>query len=710
MRKHVRVWPGRPYPLGATWDGQGVNFALFSGHAQRVELCLFNAKGTRETARVRLPEYTAEVWHGYLPDARPGQVYAYRVWGVHDPARGHRFNHHKLLLDPYARELVGAVDWGDSLFGYRFHARVPDLSLSTRDNARRMPKCRVVESDFDWGDDAPPRHAWHDTVIYEAHVRGLTKLHPDVPAKQRGTVAGLAHPAVIDHLLGLGVTAIELLPVHAFLQDRHLVDKGLANYWGYNTMAFFAPEPRYLATGRLDEFRAFVKAYHEAGLEVILDVVYNHTAEGNQLGPTLSFRGIDNHAYYRLVPGNERYYMDFTGCGNAFNLHHPRVLQLVMDSLRYWVEEMHVDGFRFDLATTLAREADGAFDHHGGFLDAIRQDPVLSHVKLIAEPWDVGDGGYRLGGFPPDWAEWNDRYRTTARRFWRGDDGQVADLATRLTGSSDVFETHGRRPWASVNFVTAHDGFTLADLVAYERKHNQANGEDNRDGTDHNDSWNCGVEGPTDDPEIQRLRLKQRRNLLATLMLSQGLPMLLAGDEFGRTQVGNNNAYCQDNETGWVDWSAIDEAEAGFLEFVRGVIRLRHDHIVFHRNRFFHAQWITGTHIQDIVWLQPDGSEMTKAEWEDESLHALGFLIRGEAGEYHLTETGEPQPDDSFLVILNAAEKPVPWHLPPLSVGSGWQRLMDTDTDDGLGSGETYDDGDVYDVQPQSFVLLVRSP
>jgi isoamylase len=704
----VRVWPGSPYPSGATWDGEGVNFALFSHNAERVEVCLFNPKGTREIARVALPEYTSEIWHGYLPDIRPGQLYGYRVHGPHDPPRGHRFNPRKLLLDPYARAIVGDLSWTDAHFGYRIGARNADLSVSRRDNARWMPKCQVVDPVFNWGDDEPPRVEWHDSVVYEMQVRGFTMRHPEVPEKLRGTFAGLAQPAVIDYLQKLGITAVELLPPQAFVQDRHLVERGLANYWGYNTLSFFAPEPGFLHTRGIGEFQACVKAFHAAGIEVILDVVYNHTAEGSELGPTLSFRGIDNASYYRLVPGNERYYMDFTGCGNAFNLHHPRVLQLVLDSLRYWVEEMHVDGFRFDLATTLAREADGAFDAHGGFLDAIRQDPVLTRVKLIAEPWDVGDGGYHVGGFPPDWAEWNDRYRDTVRRFWKGDEGVVPELTTRITGSSDIFNSFGRQSWTSVNFVSAHDGFTLADLVSYNDKHNEANQEDSRDGTDDNNSWNCGLEGPTDDPEIRRLRVKQRRNMLATLLLSQGLPMLVAGDEFGRSQGGNNNAYCQDNGISWIDWENIGDEDRAFLEFVRKLIRLRRDHIVFHRNRFFLADAIAGTDIRDITWHRSDGDEMTDEDWGDGELRALSLLIRGEAGEYHLTATGEPQLDDSFLLILNAFHEPVEWVIPALEVGAVWERLLDTDTDDGFVAGQFHDDKSVYTVQPRSFVLMVR--
>ena len=705
----MRVWPGAPYPRGATWDGRGVNFALFSENADRVELCLFDENGKKETARIALPEYTDETWHAYLPDARPGQLYGYRVYGPYEPKRGHRFNANKLLVDPYAKSLIGKLEWSDANFGYQLGSKDGDLSFDRRDNARFMPKCQVVDTAFTWGEDRAPRVEWHESIVYEMHVRGFTMRHPQVPEGLRGTFAGLSASAAVEYLQGLGVTAVELLPVQAFLDDRHLIDKGVANFWGYNTLAYFAPEPRYLSSPNLWEFKTFVQILHEAGIEVILDVVYNHTAEGNQMGPTLSFRGIDNASYYHLVPGDERYYMDFTGCGNVFDLRHPRVLQLVMDSLRYWVEEMHVDGFRFDLATTLAREEKGAFDNHSGFLDAVRQDPTLSRVKLIAEPWDVGQDGYRLGGFPAGWAEWNDRYRDTVRRFWKGDEGQVSDLATRITGSSDIFNTHGRRPWASVNFVTAHDGFTLADVVAYNVKHNEANQEDNRDGTDNNNSWNCGVEGPTTDPKIQRLRLKQRRNLLTTLLLSQGLPMLVAGDEFGRSQGGNNNAYCQDNPVGWIDWDGIDEADQDFADFVRRVIQLRRDHIVFHRNRFFHTRFIPGTQIQDLTWLRLDGAEMATKDWADADLKSLSFLIRGEAGEYHLTALGEAQPDDSFFVVLNAADVGVEWRIPKLGDAERWRLLIDTDRDDPCPAEEVFDGGADYAVQPRSLILLVRN-
>jgi isoamylase len=703
---HIRVWPGAAYPLGATWDGMGVNFALFSEHAEKVELCLFDEDGTKETARVILPEYTDEVWHGYLPDVRPRQLYGYRVYGSYDPQRGHRFNPNKLLIDPYARMLVGDLRWHDANFGYEIGGEAGDLGFDKRNNARYVPKCRVVDTAFTWGEDRKLRTDWTESILYEMHVRGFTMRHPAISEAVRGTFEGLSAPASVDYLRSLGVTAVELLPIQAFLHDRHLAERGLSNYWGYNTLTFFAPHPSYLASGNLGEFKTLVQVLHTAGIEVILDVVYNHTAEGSELGPTLSFRGIDNASYYHLVPGNERYYMDFTGCGNAFDLRHPRVLQLVMDSLRYWVEEMHVDGFRFDLAATLAREQEG-FDHHCGFLDAMRQDPVLTRVKLIAEPWDVGLGGYQLGGFPAGWAEWNDRYRDTVRRFWKSDDGQVADLATRITGSSDIFNSHGRRPWASVNFITAHDGFTLADAVSYDRKHNDANQENNRDGTDNNHSWNCGSEGPSDDPEIQRLRLKQRRNMMATLLLSQGLPMLAAGDEFGRNQGGNNNAYCQDNEISWIDWEEVTEEDQAFREFVRQVIKFRQDHIVFRRARFFFSRKIKGTEIKDISWLRPDGQEFSSEDWADHGIHYVSCVVRGEAGEYHLTANGEPQPDDSFFLILNAHFENIDWTLPAMSAGDRWRLLMDTGMDGNL-VGSFYEDGSIYPAVPRSMAVLLR--
>jgi len=568
----TEVGPGRAYPRGATWDGEGVNFAVFSEHADKVELCLFDARGRHETQRIPMRERTDHVWHCYLPQARPGQAYGYRMHGPYAPDKGHRFNPHKLLIDPCARDFIGTLRWHDALYGYTVGHAKGDLSFDRRDSAAYLPKCRVLEPAFTWGDDRRPQVPWHEMVIYELHVRGFTMRHPDVPPQFRGTYEGLASGPVIQHLRRLGVTTIELMPIHAFIDDRQLVERGLRNYWGYNTLGFFAPEARYSASGKVKEFKTMVKTLHSAGIEVILDVVYNHSCEGNQLGPTLSLRGLDNAAYYILDPENPRHYADFTGCGNTVNLEHPRALQLVMDSLRFWVEQMHVDGFRFDLASALARES-GRVEHLGGFFDAIRQDPTLNQVKLIAEPWDLGHGGYQVGNFPLGWAEWNDRYRDAMRAYWKGDGGVIGEFASRLTGSSDLYGRSGKRPHASINFVTAHDGFTLHDLVSYNEKHNQANGEDNRDGNDHNLSWNCGVEGPTDDPAIVALRERQKRNFLATLLLSQGAPMLLAGDEMGRTQGGNNNAYCQDNETSWVDWTPSAERDA-LRAFVRRLIAL----------------------------------------------------------------------------------------------------------------------------------------
>jgi isoamylase len=708
MTRSLRVWPGSPYPRGATWDGRGVNFALFSENAEKVELCLFDARGRRELHRAALPEYTNQVWHGYLPDVRPGQLYGYRVYGPYDPRRGHRFNHHKLLLDPYARALSGPFRWSDSHFGYRAGHRDEDLSFDRRNNGPGVPKCRVVDTAYSWAEERRPRRAWHETVIYELNVRGFTMLHPEVPPLLRGTFAGLAAPAAVAHLRRMGITAVELLPICALIDERALVQRGLRNYWGYNPVAFMAPDPRFLASGTLTEFKALVQHLHDAEIEVILDVVYNHTGEGNHLGPTLCYRGIDNASYYRLVPGDERHYVDLTGCGNALNLRHPRVLQLVMDSLRYWVQEMRVDGFRFDLATTLARET-GDFDPHSGFLDAVSQDPTLSAVKLIAEPWDVGDGGYRLGGFPPGWAEWNDRYRDTVRRFWSGATGQVPELASRVTGSSDLFDRAGRRPWASVNFVTAHDGFTLHDLVSYERKHNEANGEDNRDGHDANFGWNCGVEGPTSDPIVRALRERQKRNLVATLLLSQGLPMLMAGDEFGRTQRGNNNAYCQDNEISWLHWD-VDEDGQRLQEFVRQVVALRRSHIALHRHRFFQGLHAEADAIKDITWLRHDGEERSGEDWTKSDDCLLAFVLSGDPGRYHVTSRGEPEPDDTFLVVLNGHAEPVSFTLPGERFGASWEVWLDT-TKEVVGKSPdapAWKAGETLPVAERSMLLLAR--
>src|SRR6184192_2637671 len=642
MTPITAVWPGRPDPRGATWDGEGVNFALFSEHAERVELCLFDSSGRRELHCITLKEQTDQVWHCYLPEARPGLLYGYRVHGPYDPSHGHRFNHHKLLLDPYAKQVRNDLKWSDSHFGYRIGHAKEDLSFDRRDSALGMLKGIVIDPAFSWGADQPPRIPWHQSVIYEVHVKGFTKLHPEVPPALRGTYAGLATAPVINYLKRLGITAVELMPVHCFVDDRVLIEKGLRNYWGYNSIGFFAPDMRYSATGSIAEFKTMVKALHSAGIEVILDVVYNHTAEGNQLGPTLSFRGIDNPVYYRLLADNPRYYMDHTGTGNTLNMRHPRVLQLIMDSLRYWVLEMHVDGFRFDLAATLARELHEV-DRLGAFLDIIHQDPVLSQVKLIAEPWDLGEGGYQVGKFPVGWAEWNDKYRDAVRSYWKGDGGLIGELAYRVTGSSDLYERSGRRPYASINFVTAHDGFTLRDLVSYNEKHNEANGEDNRDGTNSNRSWNCGVEVPTDDPEVNRLRARQMRNFLATLFLSQGVPMLLSGDERCRTQHGNNNAYCQDNELSWLDWS-LDERRSSLLEFTQRLIRLRQEHPVFRRSTFLEGVAETSG-LPDVYWFRPDGRRMTRRDW-DSGPPRLGVFLNGAELDAR-TSRGEPVVDDS---------------------------------------------------------------
>jgi glycogen operon protein len=685
-----RIWPGQPYPLGAHWDGRGVNFALFSLHAEKVELCLFDDIGRRETARVSLPEYTDEVWHGYLPDLRPGQLYGYRVYGPYAPEHGHRFNHHKLLIDPYARLLHGAVRWHDALYGYRVGDARGDLSFDGRDSARYVPKGVVVDTAAEPPDWRRPRTPWRRSVVYELHAGGYTRLHPQVPDALRGSFRGLAEPAVIAYLRDLGVSALELLPIHAHLDERRLVDAGLSNYWGYNSIGFFAPDNRFLTRPDTGEFRLLARALHDAGLELLLDVVYNHTGEGSELGPTLSFRGIDNASYYHLNPAMPRHTLDFTGCGNSLNLTQPRVLQLVLDSLRYWVQQMGVDGLRFDLATTLARDGpDVAFDPGSGFFDAVRQDPVLSTVKLIAEPWDLGPGGYRLGGFPPGWGEWNDQYRDTVRRFWRGDVGQVAALASRLTGSSDIFPNHGRRPTVSVNFITAHDGFTLRDLVSYNHKHNAANGEHNRDGTDNNLSWNGGVEGPSADPAIEALRQQQMRNLLATLLLSQGTPMLLAGDEFGHTQGGNNNAYCQDNAIAWPDWARLQRADGAVLQrYLRRLLALRARHGVFRRDRFFSGKSITASGHKDILWLNADGSEKGADDWQVEP-HLLAFVLDGEAGALHLGPQGESRRDDSYLVILHAGAEAITLRAPPADIAGAWRRVFDTCAPDGRGDGLT---------------------
>jgi isoamylase len=710
MTPITAVWPGRPDPRGATWDGEGVNFALFSENAERVELCIFDEAGRRQLQRIPLSETTDQVWHCYLPEARPGMLYGYRVYGRYRPDEGSRFNPHKLLLDPYAMQIVGSFRWSDALFGYTPGHRREDLSIDRRDSAGGMPKCKVIDPAFTWGGDRSPDVPWHQMVIYELHVKGFTMQHPDVPPQLRGTYAGLATAPVIDYLKQLGVTTIELMPVHAFVDDRRLVEAGLRNYWGYNTIGFFAPDSRYSASGKVNEFKTMVKTLHSAGLEVILDVVYNHTAEGNHLGPTLCFRGIDNVAYYRLQADAKRFYTDYTGTGNTLDMQHPRVLQLLMDSLRYWVTEMHVDGFRFDLASALARELHEV-NRLGAFFDILRQDPVLSRVKLIAEPWDLGEGGYQVGNFPPGWAEWNDKYRDTMRAYWKGDGGLIGEFSRRLTGSSDLYGRHGRLPHASINFITAHDGFTLHDLVSYNDKHNEANLEENRDGTSNNLSWNCGVEGPTDDGNINALRARQKRNMLATLLLSQGVPMLVAGDELGRTQNGNNNAYCQDNALSWVDWT-LDAERTKLRDFVRRLVHLRRTHPVFRRRHFFEGRPLHGSEAKDIVWLKPDGLEMTNEEWSQDFARCLGVYLAGSA----LTDTdarGQRVVDDDFVVLFNAHHDSVPFRLPANAMtahGAGqWHAILDTARDDGLVPDGMFDPESVYPLEGRSLVLLTRA-
>jgi isoamylase len=709
----LRRRPGMPYPLGATWDGAGVNFALFSEHATAVDLCLFDPEDPRrERHRLRVQEQTNQVWHVYLPEARPGLPYGYRVHGPYEPKNGHRFNPAKLLLDPYAKAITGSLTWHPSLFGYKLGDPAGDLAPDDSDSALYMPRSVAIDPSFGWGEDRRPRTPWHKTVIYELHVKGFTARHPDVPRSLRGTYAGLASPAAVEYLSRLGITAVELLPVHYSVADKHLVDRGLTNYWGYNSIGFLAPDPRFASSGtpgeQVAEFKTMVKTLHEAGIEVILDVVYNHTAEGNHLGPTLAFRGIDNAAYYRLVPDDKRHYMDYTGCGNTLNMTHPRTLQLIMDSLRYWVLEMHVDGFRFDLASALAREFHDV-NRLSAFFDVIQQDPVISQVKLIAEPWDLGEGGYQVGNFPAGWAEWNGRYRDGIRRYWKGDERQVAELGYRLTGSSDLYEQGGRRPSASINFVTSHDGFTLADLVTYDLKHNEANREDNRDGTDDNASWNCGAEGPSNDPAIQALRERQIRNFLATLLLSQGVPMLLGGDEVGRTQHGNNNAYCQDNEISWHPWP-LSRAALRQLNLTRRLLRLRLDHPVFHRRLFFQGRRIHGSAVKDLSWFRPDGKEMTEDEWSSSFTRCLGLRLAGDAIE-ETDEKGQPIVDDTFLLLLNAHHEPIPFILPAHEARVRWELVLDTRDWEVGPRLPTFRAGENYPLEARSLaVLRLRRP
>ncbi|MGZ5007558.1 MAG: glycogen debranching protein GlgX [Methylobacter sp.] len=697
------VWPGRPYPRGAYWDGEGVNFAVFSAHGEKIELCLFDAKGKSEIQRIELKECSNQVWHCYLPEARPGLLYGFRVHGPYRPQDGHRFNPNKLLIEPYAKDIVGTPHWSDAHFGYSIGSKNADLSFSRRDNAGVMPKCRVIDQTFTWGNDRAPDIQWQDMVIYEAHVKGFTMQHPDIPPKFRGTYAGLAMEPAIEHLKRLGVTTLELMPVHAFLDDRYLIDRGMRNYWGYNSIGFLAPDSRYSASGQISEFKTMVKTLHKAGIEVILDVVYNHTAEGNHLGPTLSFRGLDNASYYRLEEDNPRYYKDYTGCGNTLDMRHPSVLQLIMDSLRYWVLDMHVDGFRFDLASALARELHEV-NRLGVFFETIYQDPVLSTIKLIAEPWELGEGGYQVGNFPLGWAEWNDKYRDCVRSYWKGDGGLLGELGQRLTGSGDLYEPSGRTPHASINFICAHDGFTLHDLVTYDHKHNEANREDNRDGTDNNRSWNCGAEGETGDPAINALRNRQKRNLLATLLFSQGVPMLVAGDEMGRTQQGNNNAYCQDNEISWLSWE-LKPQDRHLLAFTQRIIGLRKEHPLFRQRYYFRGRPIRGGDIKDIIWLKPDGSEMRDEDWNGPSSHCLGVhLVGGLLNE--TDQRGRRLKDNNLLLLINASHEDIAFMLPEFEGHPFWNTLIDTFDNNGIPENSRYKAGQSYPMHGRSLALL----
>jgi len=704
FRSMTTIYPGKPYPLGATWDGEGVNFALYADNATGVELCLFTTKEDEvETKKIKLTERTHQIWHCYLPDAKPGQLYGYRVAGPYEPQNGHRFNPNKLLIDPYAKAIAGTIDWHDSLFGYEIGSPDGDLSYSETDSAAFIPKSVVIDNHFDWGDDAQLSIPYHKSVIYEAHVKGFTKMHPDIPEHIRGTYSALCHSVTIKYLKDLGVTAIELMPIHHFITDRGLKDKGLTNYWGYNTIGFFAPDVRYAGKGvcgeQVLEFKQMVKELHKAGIEVILDVVYNHTGEGNQMGPTLSFKGIDNASYYRLVEGDQRYYMDYTGTGNTLNAMLPNVLRYIMDSLRYWILEMHVDGFRFDLAATLARELHEV-NRLSAFFDIIHQDPVISQVKLIAEPWDIGEGGYQVGKFPPGWGEWNGKYRDCIRDYWIGADSMLGEFAQRFTGSPDLYQDDYRKPTASINFITAHDGFTLNDLVSYNDKHNEANGEDNNDGESHNRSWNCGEEGPSEDPLVNELRNRQKRNLLTTMFLSQGVPMLVAGDELGRTQQGNNNAYCQDNETSWLNWSAADDS---LLNFTKKLIQFRKDHPVFRRRRWFQGQPVKGKGLEDIAWFLPEGTEMEDENWNHDFARSLGVFLNGR-GIHSVGPKGEQIIDDSFYIIFNAHHESLDYKLPEKIYGKQWSKVLDTADDNA--EPQKLNDEDNICVQARSIVVL----
>lgn len=702
----VKVYPGKPYPLGATWDGKGVNFSVFSENAHGMELCLFGSdQDEKENVTIKIEEVTHHIWHVYVPDLKPGQRYGFRAYGPYEPENGHRFNPNKLLIDPYSKALDGIIKWDPALFAYEIGSDQKDLSFSDKDSAMFLPKSVVIDNHFDWEDDMRPEIPYSDTVIYEAHVKGLTMLNKDIPEEIRGTYAGVAHPVTINYLKDLGITAIELLPIHHFVADQHLLEKGLTNYWGYNTLGFFAPDARYSSSGmdgeQVIEFKNMVKALHKAGIEVILDVVYNHTAEGNHLGPTLSFKGFDNASYYRLCEDDKRYYMDYTGTGNTLNVRLPNVLALIMDSLRYWVTEMHVDGFRFDLAAALARTLHDT-DNLSSFFNIIHQDPVISQVKLIAEPWDIGDEGYMVGKFPVGWGEWNGMYRDHIRDFWRGGDIKLSEFANRFTGSPDLYQGGYRRPTASINFLTAHDGFTLNDLVSYEKKHNEANGEDNNDGANDNNSWNCGVEGPTDDPNIIALRHKQRRNLLTTMFLSQGVPMLVAGDELGRTQHGNNNAYCQDNEISWIDWQAADQE---LLDYTKSLIRFCNDHPTFRRRRWFQGLPVTGSEVKDIIWFLPDGSHVPDQAWKDDMAKTFGVYLNGK-GIRCVNWEGQRITDDSFLIIFNSDENAVEFTLPSSECGEQWRIIIDTNKGYISDEGEDFKAGHSVNLSERSVIVL----
>jgi glycogen operon protein len=703
--RKIQIWPGKPYPLGATWDGSGVNFALFSENAAKVELCLYDED--KETARIELTEQTDLAWHIYLPQIRPGQLYGYRVHGPYLLEQGHRFNPSKLLIDPYAKSIAGRMQWSDSLFGYKLGHRNLDLAIDHNDSSPGIPKCEVIDPSFSWDDDTPPNIPWHKTIIYELHVKGFTALNPDVPEHLRGTYSGLICPKIIKYFHKIGITALELMPIQHFVSDKYLIEKGLTNYWGYNSIGYFSPDPRYSSRGmygqQVKEFKTMIKTLHREGIEVILDVVYNHTGEGNHLGPTLCFRGIDNKSYYRLDSSNSRFYLDFTGCGNTLNMSHPRVLQLVMDSLRYWVLEMHVDGFRFDLASALARELHEV-DRLGSFFDIIHQDPVLSQVKLIAEPWDLGEGGYQIGNFPVLWAEWNGKYRDTVRKFWKGKDSQISDLAYRLTGSSDLYAQTGRKPYASINFVTCHDGFTLNDLVSYNQKHNEPNNEKNQDGSNDNNSYNYGVEGPTIDKEILVLRERQKRNFMATLLLSQGVPMILAGDEIGRTQIGNNNAYCQDNETSWINWD-LDDRKIIFKNFAKYLVQIRNSNPVLNRRKFFKGEIINGSHFKDISWFRTDGNEMIHDDWTNPLTMCIGLKLPGDAIE-EFDEKGNKITGDTLFILLNAYWENLSFVLPRVKIKGAWQLILDTRFPDGKSDHQLVNGGESFEILGRSVCLF----